>query len=443
MTAELRDLLDDLSAEVVQDVPIDLDDVYVRVAGHRRDRWRTVGRNLLVAAAVLLLAAPLVTSLLPVTAVPATGEGRTGLPDSWFDVPRGLPNVRHEPMTAASMVLGAGPTVTRDYPVNGYFLVSADGRRYAQLPWKGGANEDLALSPDGRQVAWLDMDDSDHPRLRTWRLAEGRRTSVELPAGAGHQVVWGDGGIYVVQDQAVSFVTAAGQVRRLCTCHVTALARSGDGRVFQPAAEGGYLDIEGMPWVPMTSWDRAAYGSVSTPLTASPDGTRSAFADSVQPAEGEQISGGSGYGYEILIGRRNARGKAVTQAMPVPGGTDVAYATAMAWSDRGVLVRVTTLAGDENGPTTLYELNPDTGVWRELGTGPRQVVPVAVANDVVAAGLVPAVRPVVTRWERFVNALLSPPTPPLPVYVLLVVIAGAGVLVRRRMRTVAQAEELT
>jgi hypothetical protein len=127
---------------------------------------------------LLGLAAALVAALVAALAAAPAGAARetattTGLPDRLFKQKAGTPEVRDEPIPAASVLL-AGLD-------DRWTMVSADATAYRDLRARTHRQVPPALSPDGRRIAWWEERARDEPtawQLHVLRLADGHRTTL-------------------------------------------------------------------------------------------------------------------------------------------------------------------------------------------------------------------------------------------------------------------------
>jgi hypothetical protein len=145
--------------------------------------------------AVLLPAGSSVHGLVLPADAPAPLASVTGVPSSWYYAPPWTPPVTRHPMTAAVMVLEADLSyggIFHRHGVRGPVLVSADGRTYASLPSWTDLDQDLQLSPDGREVAWYTLGRSAEPgEIHRLTLATGHQVAEWNPADGNGLTVLG------------------------------------------------------------------------------------------------------------------------------------------------------------------------------------------------------------------------------------------------------------
>jgi len=102
-----------------------------------------------------------------------TEPAATGLPDRLFKQRVGTPDVRDEPIPAASVLL-------EDLD-DRWAMVSADGTAYRELQARTHRHAPPVLSPDGRRIAWWEERGRSDPsawELHVLRLADGHETTL-------------------------------------------------------------------------------------------------------------------------------------------------------------------------------------------------------------------------------------------------------------------------
>ncbi|GIF65295.1 hypothetical protein Ais01nite_33300 [Asanoa ishikariensis] len=253
MTSRLRDSL----RTAASDVPAY--PVYEKaLATARRSRRRTA----LAAMAALVLTA-LAGALLPATgsSVPAAGTD-AALPDRVGVPPRGSLHATDRPRIGPSSVIFTGRADGMEWANEHSIIaiVGADSDRYriikGEADTRAGAN--TVLSPDGRQIAFSELD-STGPRVRIVDLATGDSRTVDSGIPNTVQVVpvaWSPDGRTLVlrdtlppNDDALSIVTLDGERIRLAEAGEpgSPVAFSPDGArlAFQSGRNVSVVDLAG------------------------------------------------------------------------------------------------------------------------------------------------------------------------------------------------------
>jgi hypothetical protein len=133
----------------------------------------TGGRAAVVAAAAVALCLVGGLGSAGAAATTRTEPAATGLPDRLFKPRVGTPDVRDEPIQAASVLLEGLD--------DQWAMVSADGTAYRELHARTHRHAPPALSPDGRRIAWWEERGRDDPEaweLHVLRLADGHETTL-------------------------------------------------------------------------------------------------------------------------------------------------------------------------------------------------------------------------------------------------------------------------
>ncbi|MFI7586296.1 hypothetical protein ACIB24_04410 [Spongisporangium articulatum] len=343
MSPALKELMDDAAAEVVTGRRIDTAAVR-EGATRRRDRLRTLGTALMLTAAAVLAALVTLPIFATLSVAPAS-DGRSGLPDRWYYAPVSAPTVRTWHMPAASMVL-RGPDRTQ------WTLVSADTTRYARLP--GRDVQQVALSDDGRKVAWVARD-GDRLTLTELTLADGKSRS-----------------------QRVILSTGAG---------IVALAFDGDAvRLFGEQKNGA--DFE----------RTATFDGDRLAVTETGVGVRRASGEVVDPG-GTRSARAQGVDGRFYVGTELLQSTALRKpgrALP----KEVTAVDLLAWAPGGIVMRLDYTSSSERRSSVAL-MNPDTGELHAVSRpGEGTSTPVTVAPDVVGAGQpVKAAPPAFPRWN--------------------------------------------
>ncbi|NLT54380.1 MAG: hypothetical protein GXX79_07385 [Actinomycetales bacterium] len=444
---------------------------------------RRAGGNLLVpalaAASVAVVAVGLAAvSLVVGSPVPADrASGPSGLPDRWWSPPRATPELAAGDMEVASMALAS--RVSRGAPdrLQGFVVVSGDGRVYRRLPW---TRDDRAvtLSPDGRWVAWASerwrSGSRDPSVLHLLRVAGADRVDVPLPdlgrGGTAERIAWDTrtGGVVVTgyvrptdgtggKPRSWS-VTATGKVSVLCECAPVTVGTGPGGGVVQVGAGSGAGRTGVIPGIPLATEqsDVDAEAAVGAEPALDPSGARFAWAT-------DRATVAPGAWGVLTMDQGVVSGWGITAE-----GADVLGAKVLAWTGTGLVVQVFTGPrgaaldeGEVDGPLGVQILDatvPEGARSVELRViamgagdavegstsrdvvsgGPVAVPVVAVARDVVATTVhVPDDGPVATRglpsgetvrtaaaWAGWTAAALG---------VLVLVLLGIGT-VRRASR---------
>jgi hypothetical protein len=272
-----RDAMDGAAASAVAGLTVDLLGAQRLVVERRRRRTR---RWLAAAAAVLLLALTLTPVAALVPAVPASvPAGPARLPRTVAEAPAWIPTVAESPIGRALYVVQLDP-LTLNRPQGRLLdpvLVGADGDGYRRLPASGQIRT-VALSPDGRRVAWVDGDGlTPWSRVRLLDLRTGRVSGQDLVGRFGRGV-WASTLVFSPDGTrlALSGVDQFAGGRSPAVY----LLDAGTGRVIGGCACGGSGGLDqGVAW--------SADGRVLTALGAPgvPDG-------GVMPNLGERFWGG-------------------------------------------------------------------------------------------------------------------------------------------------------
>jgi hypothetical protein len=368
----VKALLDDAAAEATVGLRIDLAAAKRQADEHRaRVRWRRTAA--MASAAAIAAVVVMIAILLPggvfraTSADPATpSEVPIGLPDRVYYSPPWTPPVTRHPMSAASMVLGAYLAVDE-----GVFLapllVSADGTRYARLPWSR-YDSMVALSATGRDVAWLSQADDqgngpDRSVVHRIHLADGQQRDTELPPGEKlHRLLWERDRLLAVGEKSSTGANLA---------YVVAAGSGGLTPVAPPAAA--------LEEVPLSSNDGMIDPDpdlIISPFVVREPGSKRT-ADLIHVA-------GSPPTVAILV----TGGTATDKRLPITGADPITDAQVLGWADGGIVVRVhsrDTTYGHRS--ISLRIFNPETGTSRIVTRGGQaRAFPLAVATDVVAAG---------------------------------------------------------
>jgi hypothetical protein len=376
----IRALLDEAAAEATVGLRIDLVEAHRRASARRRVVRR---REVVVAASAVAVAAviALIAVLLPVGGgraappVPADpAEHRLGLPEHWYHAPAWVPPVTRHPMAAASMVL-----VTPQRPgwgrasMPGPVLVSADGRQYAGLPGWTTWDRDVALSADGRNVAWVTRRDDrggpDPAVVHRIRLRDGRRSDVPLPKRVvSLRLLWQG-------DRLLMSVASPGKHWwMLGLADGSDVLRSG-GRPPQALDGATTNNFQSPGDFLATTTDTShppAGRNVDFTYSNSPPNRRTGLA----PVELE--IGGSGGTY-------------ARRPIPPIDGRAVSEAAVLGWNEGGFVVRYDSWDGAEMAGVRLESYRWDgTTTGQISGVDPRGTYPVAVAWDFAGGPLVRA-----------------------------------------------------
>jgi hypothetical protein len=297
---------------------------------------------------------------------PAPRAGTTGpqgLPAVVRAVPPGAPDVREEPIEAASVVVDGD--VARTFGV-----VAADGGAHRTLEAGTARDDGPALSPDGRLVAWVPERGRE---VRVLRLDTGREVALTVPADAVEAVRWFPDSARVL----VAGHTAAGPVAWTVTASGGGTPVEACRCAFPLLSPAGALVVAVPPPPP-------AYAGGG--VAAGPDGASWAYVD---PVAGRTVVAGA-------AGERRVAADDVTGHAP---------RYLLAWTREGVWV------GRDGG---VDRLDPATGRYTPafaVDTGVSRVRSIAVdlAPFVISAPEAAAVatRPWYRRWPAAVAALLA------------------------------------
>ncbi|MFI7586294.1 hypothetical protein ACIB24_04400 [Spongisporangium articulatum] len=425
----LKDVLDDAAADAVEGMRVDMVEAAAR-GDRRRSRQRFWGTTLMLTAAAALLALVVVPALAVTTVRPATGPTE-GVPATWYRPPVGTPSVRYWPMAAAALLL-------RDMSDDGYYVVSAGGKRYARVPL-GAQGQLPALSDDGRLLGWLSVDANGAGRLQVLRLADGKEASTAIPTTTFRPVSlrWNSGSFEVT-----GYGVAAGAggsadpaSERELSCWLAGVLQKPD-RLVLPAMLNPATGCGGVPLQAASTAKPSADTLGPYSQVFSPDG-RNAFLFGNVGAEPELVV--SGPGGNTLVGAHRL-------SLPTDDANGQPTSpTLLAWSGAGLVTGTwpyshPTLAG------RLTLVDPDTLRQRVLarpGPGAGWTVPVAVVPAAVGDGTaVAAPAPSYPFWRPAEVAATTrgvlDDLPLLAVFLVVVPVlllgAGIGLTVRSTRR---------
>lgn len=412
-----QELLDAMAEHATAPARVPEVRMVLALAAARRRRRRVVsGVGVLAAAAAALMVVAMTPWGVRLAAPsPAAGKGPGSLPDHLVVPPAWVPSVAEAPITRAALAVIA-PDPGSSEPVKArILLVGADGEGYRSLPGKG---LNVSLSPDGRRVAWYNVDAGgpgggypDRATARWLQTSDGEVHSVRLrPLDAfGVEITdttWSPDGrrlaietqeqidrntskVTTVRNRLWLLDTESGSLTSLCRCGSAAFDASGRlhaiGQPDTAAAESGVTVL------PTPQPDSLSLTAAGGPLSLlAPDG-------------GSMLAAvkrdGSGYGPEddFWLQQADARGL-VGERVPLGRLTKVrllARTASQVWVEVHGSRRTGVTDFTDQGQVWRVDLvtGARTTVLPVRGTGPVGVL--TIATDIVAGGQVsPA------RWQN-------------------------------------------
>lgn len=413
----------------------------------RRDGRRRRAAVGAVVVMVALLAAFATGTALERTApqpLPVAAGGEQGLPDHFYDPSPWLPDDEGAPGPLVAVMPAERGAWGGGVPAVVGVVASTQEYRFLELP-DVPLDEDLALSPDGTQVAWWTTDGDPNGSVTGYAVydtgtGEVRRREVESGSGiVAVRLLWADDETLVAQYGPISEVTSGADAADGVTENLVAETWTSAGEPVElPQSQSWLLEsTNGNGDVVVVDTDRAVYLAVdvaapATPVdlpprasvrgsgtvVLSPDGRRFATQASARTRNAQHLRAAVQIGAPEGV-LRDLPGSVFTRAL-------------VGWADDSTIVGVD--AGENNDGLELVRYPVDGGDPEAVSDLARTLSwdGIRVAGDQLASPVVEAVEPPSPLDPRIVAAAAGGAG-------VLIVAGGAAAFLWWRRRRVAHA----